>query len=64
MHCPGSPCRLDSQYCWQDLVGKKHYKVRTHHLRKLVRFVKKEGGIIETHDDVPESIREQLYAEE
>jgi hypothetical protein len=45
-------------------VGKKHYKLRTHHLRKLVRFVEKEGGIIETHDDVPESIREQLYAEE
>jgi hypothetical protein len=64
MRCPGSPCRLDSQYCWQDPVGEKHYKLRTHHLRKLVRFVEKEGGIIETHDDVPESVREQLYAEE
>ncbi|KAF7136924.1 hypothetical protein CNMCM5793_006586 [Aspergillus hiratsukae] len=64
MRCPGSPCRLESQYCWQDPVGKKHYKLRTHHLRKLVRYVEKEGGIIETHDDIPDSIRGQLYAEE
>ncbi|KAE8159231.1 hypothetical protein BDV40DRAFT_273702 [Aspergillus tamarii] len=64
MRCPGAPCRLDSQYCWQDPSGKKHYKLRTHHLRKLVRYVEKEGGVIETHDDVPDTIREQLYAEE
>jgi hypothetical protein len=56
MHCPGSPCHLDSQYCWQDPVGKKHYKLQTHHLRKLIQFMEKEGGIIETHDDVPKSI--------
>ncbi|GCB27611.1 hypothetical protein AAWM_10496 [Aspergillus awamori] len=64
MRCPGSPCRLESQYCWQDPVGKKHYKLRTHHLRKLVRYVEQEGGVIECHDDVPDNIREQLYAEE
>lgn len=64
MRCPGSPCRLHSQYYWQDPVGKKHYKLLTHHLRKLVQFVEKEGSTIETHDDVPESTREQLYAEE
>jgi hypothetical protein len=22
MRCPGSPCRLDSQYCWQDPNGR------------------------------------------
>jgi hypothetical protein len=64
MRCPGPPCRLDSQYCWQDPDGKKHYKLRTHHLRKLVKYVEKEGGNIETHDDIPDNIREQLYAEE
>jgi hypothetical protein len=26
--------------------------------------VEKEGGVIETHDDIPDNIREQLYAEE
>ncbi|GCB28273.1 hypothetical protein AAWM_11158 [Aspergillus awamori] len=60
MPCPGSPCRLESQYCWQDPVGKKYYRLRTHHLRKLVRYVEQEGGVIEYHDDVPDNIHEQL----
>ena len=63
MRCPGSPCRHEGQYCWQDPVGKKHYKLRTHHLKSLVKFVER-GGTIETHDDVPEDVRQQLYAEE
>ncbi|EFW14609.1 conserved hypothetical protein [Coccidioides posadasii str. Silveira] len=63
MRCPGPPCRQEAQYCWQDSVGKKHYRLRTHHLRSLVRYVE-QGGVLETHDDVPDTIREQLYAEE
>lgn len=63
MRCPGPPCRHEGQYCWQDPVGKKHYKIRTHHLKVLVKFVQ-EGGILETLDDVPEDVRQQLYAEE
>ncbi|OJD20431.1 hypothetical protein ACJ73_08236, partial [Blastomyces percursus] len=62
MRCPGPSCHL-GQYCWQDPNGKKHYKLRTHHLKSLVRYVEK-GGILETHDDVPGMICEQLYAEE
>jgi hypothetical protein len=64
MRCPGPPCHHDGQYCWQDPVGKKHYRLRTHHMRSLVRYVEKEGGVIETHDDIPDNIREQLYSEE
>ncbi|ODM21121.1 hypothetical protein SI65_04174 [Aspergillus cristatus] len=63
MRCPGPPCRHEGQYCWQDPVGKKHYKLRTHHLKSLVKFVER-GGTIETHDDVPGDVRQQLYAEE
>jgi hypothetical protein len=63
MRCPGPPCHHEGQYCWQDPVGKKHYKLRTHHLKALVRYVE-QGGIIETHDDIPDNVREQLYAEE
>jgi hypothetical protein len=63
MRCPGPPCRHEGQYCWQDPVGKKHYKIRTHHLKVLVKFVQ-GGGNLETHDDVPENVRQQLYAEE
>lgn len=64
MRCPGSLCRLESQYYWNNPVGKKHYRLRTHYLRKLVRYVEQKGGVIECHDDVPDNIREQLYAEE
>ncbi|KAL2811012.1 hypothetical protein BDW59DRAFT_179413 [Aspergillus cavernicola] len=39
MRCPGPPCQHEGQYCWQDPGGKKHYKLRTHHLRTLVKYV-------------------------
>ncbi|KAJ5720259.1 uncharacterized protein N7483_008193 [Penicillium malachiteum] len=63
MRCPGPPCRHEGQYCWQDPHGKKHYRLRTNHLKMLTRYVQ-QGGVIETHDDIPDSLREQLYAEE
>jgi hypothetical protein len=44
-------------------VGKKHYKMRTHHIKALVKHVE-QGGTLETHNDVPDMIRDQLYAEE
>lgn len=62
MRCPGSPCENKDGYCWQDPHGKIHYKLRTHHLKRLVDLVKK-GLELETHNDVPDEIREQLYAE-
>ena len=37
--------------------------MKTHHLKALVKYVE-QGGVLETHDDVPDSVREQLYAEE
>jgi hypothetical protein len=45
-------------------MGKKHYNLKTHHLIDLVKYVRDEHGTLETHDDVPDQIREQLYAEE
>jgi hypothetical protein len=62
MRCPGSPCHL-GPYCWHDSVGKQHFKLKTHHLRSLIKYVE-EVTTQQTHDDVPEDIREQLYAEE
>ena len=62
IRCPRPPCNL-GPYCWRDNVGKKHYKLKTHHLKSLIRHVE-EGGVLETQDDVPDDIREQLYAEE
>lgn len=62
MQCPGSPCDL-GRHCWRDPSGKKHYRLRTHHLKALIEFVQ-QGNALRTHDDVPDDIREQLYAEE
>ncbi|CAI7621271.1 unnamed protein product [Penicillium pancosmium] len=39
--------------CWQDPHGKKHYQLRTHHLKRLIAYVER-GGILECQDDVPD----------
>jgi hypothetical protein len=62
MRCPGPPCQL-GLHCWRDPDGKKHYKLYPHHLRRLVKFVQ-DGGKLGCQADVPEDIRQQLYAEE
>ncbi|KAF3404020.1 hypothetical protein F1880_010323 [Penicillium rolfsii] len=62
MRCPSPSCHL-GPHCWQDPHGKKHYQLRTHHLKRLIAYVK-GGGILECQDDVPETIREELYMEE
>jgi len=63
MRCPGAPCRHEGQYCWQDPEGKRHHRLKTHHLKTLVKYVE-QGGVLETHDDVPDGVREQLYNEQ
>ncbi|KAJ8147377.1 hypothetical protein LV157_008672, partial [Aspergillus fumigatus] len=63
MRCPGPPCQHEGQYCWQDPIGKKHYRLRTYHLKSIIKYVE-QGGILDTHDDVPDNVRKQLYDEE
>lgn len=62
MRCPGPPCKK-GLYCWVDPIGKKHYPLNTRQLKSLIMWVQ-EGHTLETHDDVPENVREELYAEE
>lgn len=62
MRCPGPPCHL-GPHCWRDIAGKKHYRLLTHQLKRLVRY-KEEGNKLENHTDVPEDVRQELYAEE
>lgn len=62
MRCSGPPCHL-GPYCWRDNIGNKHYKLKTHHLRNLIKYVE-QGYTLRAHDDVPDEIREQLYAKE
>lgn len=60
--CTGSPCGR-GPHCWVDTVGKKHYRLKTHHLRKLIQYVQL-GNVLQSHDDVPPEVRDLLYAEE
>jgi len=62
MRCPGLPCVL-GPHCWRDTVGKKHYKLRTQHLKTLIDFVT-EGNSLQSHADIPEYLREELITEE
>jgi hypothetical protein len=62
MRCPGPPCDL-GPYCWCDPDGKKRYKLNTHHLRSLIRYVE-QGHELRMHCDVPKHIRDQLHAED
>ena len=55
--CPHGP------YCWVDPIGKKHYSLKTHHLKRLIAYVEK-GGTLEGHKDVPEAVRNKLYKED
>nr|KMM69072.1 hypothetical protein CPAG_05395 [Coccidioides posadasii RMSCC 3488] len=63
MCCSGPSYQNSEGYCWQDPVGKKHYRLRTEYLKSLIRFVE-EGNDLETHGDIPDTIQEQLYREE
>ena len=62
IRCPRLPCNL-GPYCQRDNTGKKHYKLKTHHLKGLIRHVE-EGGTLETHDNILDDIRKQLYTKE
>ncbi|KAK5069390.1 hypothetical protein LTR51_008640 [Lithohypha guttulata] len=62
MRCPGPPCTLEP-YCWQDSRTNKRYKLKSHHLRVLIRHYQ-DGRPLETHDDVPDELRQQIYLEE
>ncbi|KAK3937229.1 hypothetical protein QBC46DRAFT_366383 [Diplogelasinospora grovesii] len=59
MRRPGPPCL--GTYCWRDPDTKKHYKLDTSVLAKLVDYAK-EGNTLRTHQDVPPWIRELIYS--
>jgi hypothetical protein len=62
MRCRSSLCN-SKPHCWVDPVGKKHYKLRSPHLRSLIEYVE-QGHVLQGHDDVPKYVRQQLYTEE
>lgn len=62
MRCPGPACDR-GPHCWIDPDGKKHYPMRAPHLRCLIEHVARHG-MLHSHDDVPQDIRDRLYTEE
>jgi hypothetical protein len=62
LRCPGRPCQNSQGWCWRDPHGGKHYKLLTVHLRQLVDHAK-EGNKLDGQQDVPDTIRQLLYAE-
>ncbi|KAH8901578.1 hypothetical protein GQ53DRAFT_800935 [Thozetella sp. PMI_491] len=47
----------------RDIVSKKRYRLKTHHFKTLVEYIE-QGGRLQSHDDMPEFFRQQLFAEE
>lgn len=62
MRCSGHKCNL-GPHCWVDPNGQKHYRLLTPHLKSLIEYVE-QGHTLQSHDDVLEAIRKELYAEE
>jgi hypothetical protein len=61
IHCPGYPCYL-GPYCWIDPDSKKYYKLFRPYLENFVEYIE-QGHMLQSYDNVPQDIREQLYAE-
>ena len=62
MRCNVRSCPLKSDWCWEDPTDKKHYKLRTPHLERLIEHVD-GGGSLDCHNDVPSDIRRDLVLE-
>ena len=60
--CPGPPCNL-GPHCWVDPITKKHYKLKWHHFKDIIKLVE-QGHYLEAQNDMPEKVRLDLYAEE
>lgn len=61
--CPGPPNCDIGPYCWYDSTTKRRRKLKTHHLRAIVRHIE-SGKPFRSHDDMPDDLRQQIYAEE
>ncbi|KFA48302.1 hypothetical protein S40293_10328 [Stachybotrys chartarum IBT 40293] len=57
MRCTGPPC--SGKYCLRGSDG-KHFPIEPNSMEKLVRY-SEEGNALETHADVPQSVRDLIY---
>jgi hypothetical protein len=50
-------------WCWFDSQRNKRFGLKSQHLRSLIRY-KDDGKLLDTHDQMPEELRQQIYKEE
>ena len=60
LECSSTLCSNRGFSCWRDPHTKKHHKLDSDLLEKLVDFAE-DGGRLAHHDDVPEAIRDAIY---
>ncbi|CAG7925979.1 unnamed protein product [Penicillium olsonii] len=53
----------EEKACGQQATWRRHYRLRTQTLKRLVTYAEK-GGVLETHKDVPDEIKNELHMEE
>jgi len=58
--CSSVACPNQGFSCWRIPVNKKHYKLDSNIMDKLVDYAE-EGHQLTRHDDVPDGIRELIY---
>ena len=58
--CTSVVCPNRGFSCWREPTSKKHFKLDTDTLEKLVEFAE-DGNKLETQDHMPERIREIIY---
>lgn len=62
MRCTGPPCPIKgSTHCW--VYEGKHRRLLPHHMQMLADHLQ-SGGVLNCHDDVPESFRKKVLDEE
>jgi hypothetical protein len=60
MTCKDRFCTL-GRFCWCDALTNKHYRLLAPHLRCL-REHQRSGNKVKSHDDIPDGLRQELYA--
>jgi ankyrin repeat protein len=62
MTCRDQFCNL-GKYCWCDARTNKHYHLLGPELKRLMQHIM-SGNKLESHDDIPDELRQELYAKD
>lgn len=60
LRCTRPLCR-PGKHCWQDPVTDQHYSLHAELMKQIIAYVQ-QGNVFESHDDVPDHIRDLIRA--